>query len=190
MRRYDSRLRDDQVADTKDRILRAFAAELGAGVEEFSIARVAERAGVAVRTVYHHFPTREAQIDALAIWLEARVAGDEPGPRDLADLPAYAERMYRRAIQHEAETRASLAPGVAERVRARRRQRRLAQIDRVIGELGLPPDQARRTAAAVKGIISADFGFGLVDRHGLALDDAPTLGRELVEAVIAHARRR
>lgn len=188
MRRYESRLREGQVAETRDRILRAFVDELGTGAEDFSIARVAERAGVAVRTVYHHFPTREAQVDAVAVWLEARVAGDETGPRDVADLPAYAERMYRRAIAHEAETRASLAPGVAERVRAKRRQRRLARIDRVVAELGLTADQARRVGAALKGIISADFGFGLVDRHGLTRDETPAVARELVAAVIARVR--
>ncbi|HVZ88887.1 MAG TPA: TetR/AcrR family transcriptional regulator [Polyangia bacterium] len=190
MRRYASKLREEQAAATRDRILRAFVAELGSGDADFSIQRVADRAGVGVRTVYHHFPTRDVQIDAVADLIESQLVGGEPGPADLADLPAYGERIYRRALEHEAETRASLAPGVAEQVRTRRRKRRLARVDAVLGELGVPAAETRRLAAVVKGMVSADFGFGLMDRYGLSADEAIAAVREGIAGVVGAARRR
>ena len=44
----------------------AFADQLAdTGLQDFSVAKMAERAGVSVRTVYHHFPDRDALLDAL-----------------------------------------------------------------------------------------------------------------------------
>ncbi len=189
MRRYASKLREEQASETRDRILRAFVAELGTGSADFSIQGIADRAGVGVRTVYHHFPTREVQIDAVATWIESQLVGAEPGPASLADLPAYAERIYRLALAHEAETRASLTPGVAELVRARRRKRRLARIDGVLGELGLPGAEARRIAAVVKALISADFGFALMDRYGLSGEEAVMAVRGAIAAIVEAAKQ-
>ncbi len=71
---YRSELRTEQAERTRERILEALVEQLGEGNEDFSIPRVAERAGVSVRTVYHHFPNRDAQIEAVARWLDGRFA--------------------------------------------------------------------------------------------------------------------
>ena len=55
------------MAETRTAILEAVAAEIAAsGLTGFSIQGVADRAGVTHRTVYNHFPTREALNDARA----------------------------------------------------------------------------------------------------------------------------
>src|SRR5260370_5138546 len=55
-------------------ILAAFAAELARrDWADFSIPDVARAAGVSVRTVYHHFPNRDAQLEAVARWLDDQI---------------------------------------------------------------------------------------------------------------------
>jgi len=130
-RAYDSPLRDEQAAGTRERILAALAAQLGEARDDFSIPNVAARAGVSLRTVYHHFPNRDSQVRAVADWIEQRLgAADEPESPD--QLPEYAARMYERFRGNESLVRAQLAPGIAEHVRARRRSGRIAAIERCV----------------------------------------------------------
>jgi AcrR family transcriptional regulator len=62
-RRYDGARRKAQAAQTRALILDAVIAAL-AKQEELSVPALANAAGVSVPTVYRHFPTREALIDA------------------------------------------------------------------------------------------------------------------------------
>lgn len=65
-RAYRSALREEQAQATRQRIVDALIAQAAeVGRTDFSIAEVATRAGVAERTVYRHFPTREAMLDAI-----------------------------------------------------------------------------------------------------------------------------
>jgi len=64
-RSYDNSRRAARAGDTGHRILDAAIALIGAPEPELSVARIAEHAGVAVPTVYKHFPNREAIFDAL-----------------------------------------------------------------------------------------------------------------------------
>jgi AcrR family transcriptional regulator len=58
--------REEQSARTRERILEALAAEIAArGREPWSVPDVARRAKVAVRTLYRHFPSREALLAGL-----------------------------------------------------------------------------------------------------------------------------
>src|SRR5688572_9549807 len=65
-RPYESPTRREHAELTRQRIIEALMDLL---VEErpstISIPAVAKRAGVSVRTVYHHFPTKEALFDAM-----------------------------------------------------------------------------------------------------------------------------
>ena len=65
-RDYSSPLRADQANRTRVRILEAFAEQLvDVGAKDVSVERVARAADVSMRTVYHHFATREALFDAV-----------------------------------------------------------------------------------------------------------------------------
>ena len=71
--RYVSNLRDRQKAETHDQILRAVATRLeSGGLEELSFAEIAAEAKVGERTVYRHFPTREALMGAFWAWLQTQ----------------------------------------------------------------------------------------------------------------------
>lgn len=68
--RYTSPLREQKKAETREAILRAVGRRLEAGgVEDLSFADVAAEAQVGERTVYRHFPTKEALLGAFWTWL-------------------------------------------------------------------------------------------------------------------------
>lgn len=66
-------LRDQQRQVARTRILDAAAEEvLDRGLPGFGIPGVAERAGVSLRTVYNHFPTKDAVLEGLVAELDRR----------------------------------------------------------------------------------------------------------------------
>ena len=71
--RYVSNLRDRQKAETRDQILAAVGRKLETeSLEDLSFAEIASEAGVGERTVYRHFPTREALMGAFWAWLQTQ----------------------------------------------------------------------------------------------------------------------
>jgi AcrR family transcriptional regulator len=184
-RAYDSPLRQEQAQRTREKILEAFAQEMAAGREDFSIPRVAERAGVSTRTVYHHFPNREAQVEALAQWITRNTrGGDVAMPERLRDLPDYCERRTEMFFENEELMRAQLAAGVAQTVRARRREKRDAAIAAAVGTAGLGREDTKVVAALMKHLISAQFGVPLKDVHGLSREEIIAVMRWLTELVV------
>jgi len=75
-------LRDRQKAETREQILRAVARQLEAGpLEDLSFADIAHEAGLGERTVYRHFPTKEALLGAFWAWLQAQAVAPPPRPQ-------------------------------------------------------------------------------------------------------------
>ena len=97
--------RDRQKAVTRDQILQAVGRRLESSpMDELSFADVAKDAGVGERTVYRHFPTREALLGAFFAWAQAKAtdpglagpAARAPEPPPAAAPPARspAQRMW------------------------------------------------------------------------------------------------
>jgi AcrR family transcriptional regulator len=188
-RAYKSELRKEQQQQTRQRILEALVDELAAGGDDFAIGRVAERAGVSVRTVYHHFPDRESQIEAVAAWLDDLV-GEAQLPKTAAELPAYGRRRYLNFFAHERLMRAQLNSGVASEVRKRRRRRSEAAIDACLQATGAPADDVRMAAAMVKSIIGAKLGVQLTDDYRLDRERALAVGEWTVGLIVAALERK
>ncbi len=165
-RTYNSDLRTKQAASTRDQILAALVEQLGEGVDELSIPRVAKRANVSVRTVYHHFPNRASQLEAVAEYVDRRLGANEPGPVALTDIPAMAARLIQRATQYRTELRAQLSPELAKVARGQRRRGREHAIARAVGK-SCDAATTRLATAALSTVISADTGVALLDRHHL-----------------------
>ena len=73
--RDDSDLRSKQTQLTRDLILGALCEVIGEqGLTDLAVQEVAERAGVSHRTVYRHFETRDAMLEALIPWMQEKVA--------------------------------------------------------------------------------------------------------------------
>src|ERR1700758_3977205 len=76
-----SSARDRQRQETREQILRAVARQLEAGeMEDLSFAEVAKDAGVGERTVYRHFPTKEALLGAFWSWMQTQAQLERPKP--------------------------------------------------------------------------------------------------------------
>jgi AcrR family transcriptional regulator len=185
---YRSLVREEQRELTRERILAAFADELAAGRDDFAIRAVASRAGVSVRTVYQHFPNREAQVEALAAWIEEQLGGDT-FPETADDLPGYERRRAELLWRHEKLVRAQLATGVASEVRKRRRRRRAAALDAAVATTGVKGEQQRMASALVRQLISGHIALQLKDVEGLANDECTRTMEWVVKLVVDALKR-
>jgi AcrR family transcriptional regulator len=188
-RAYDSPLRAEQAERTRDRILEAFAEQLAEARDDFSIPRVAERAGVSTRTVYHHFPNREAQIEALAAWIEKRAGETDPLPARPEELAGYVADRWARFLANQPILRAQLAPGLATHVRARRRKRREMAIDECVAATGVSHEDTRVASALIKHLIGAHAGVQLLDTYGLDGDESLSVVQWAIELMVRALRR-
>jgi AcrR family transcriptional regulator len=149
-------LHDARLAVVRDRVIEGVAAVLAAA-DDLTFARVAAAAEVPERTVYRHFPTRQALLAAVFDWVNERVG---PG-KDRPTTADEAGEMVRRAFTVFDE----VAPVVRELLAAReglparladndRRQR--AALDVVRHHVpNSDPTTARRLAAVVQLLTSA-----------------------------------
>jgi glycosyltransferase involved in cell wall biosynthesis len=93
-------LRDRQREETRDQILKAVGRQLETrSLEDLSFAEIARDAGVGERTVYRHFPTKEALLGAFWAWMQSEAfrqpqAPAAPRPRP----PPRTDRRLREAI--------------------------------------------------------------------------------------------
>jgi len=88
------------------------------GTTDFTMAEVAELAGVSLRTLYRYFPNRQDLIDALAS--VADQVAEVPLPQQLDDLEPWLVQAWRNLLDEEALIRSQhLGPGGAEVRRAR-----------------------------------------------------------------------
>jgi AcrR family transcriptional regulator len=116
-RRYDSTLRRERAAATRERIVQG-GAELLRSMPirdwgALTIRAVAERAGVNERTVYRHFANERALRDAVMHRLEQEAGIDLDNLR-LEDIGEVAARIFRLVSLHPFEPRPPLDPTLSE----------------------------------------------------------------------------
>ena len=153
-RSYDSALRRERAAQTRERIVTA-AVELlrGSSIRDWggvTIRAVAERAGVNERTVYRHFANERALRDTVIHRLEQR-AGINLAEMQLGDVADVTARILRLVSAHPLDPRPPLDPTLAE---ASRRQHD-ALLNAVAGETPHWPSADRTIAAAALDVLWA-----------------------------------
>ncbi len=188
-RSYDNAFRREQAGRTRERILAAMIDQLGQDRKDFSVADVAAAAGVSQRTVYLYFPDREAQINAVIAAFEERLAPNESGPRNLDEIPAFAERLIRQGAEHIRELRAQVKGRLASEVRARRRRARDRAVAAAVAA-ECAPDAARLGAAAINVVTSAEVGLGLIDRFGIEGEDMIRTHAWIIRTLVDAIKRR
>jgi AcrR family transcriptional regulator len=102
-RPYDNSHRAAQAGQTRTAILDALVRVMARGVAELSVPAVAQEAGVSLRTVYRHFPTKRDLLHALEWHLDARMEySAKPYPTDFEGLAGNI-RQYYRALDRQSD---------------------------------------------------------------------------------------
>lgn len=166
-------LRHQQTELTRDLILTALANLVcERGVHEFSVHEVAARAGVSHRTVYRHFPNREALLEGLAEGIDARFRARDrvTDPESVAELRGSLPDAFEEFAADEAFARAYVMLSVGARTRSTRREQRTRRVHEALqreltGELD--PAAAEAVTGVVRVLVSAAAWHQLTDEHGL-----------------------
>ncbi len=171
-RTYKSPLREEQMEQTRERILETLAEILvDESISDVSVAVVAERARVSVRTAYRYFPTKEAMFDALNVWMRKRF-GSPPLPTSVAKLPEDIAHLIRYFSANERLMRASRSLPLRE-LRSRRKLEQARIMTKVTAEHAphLDAETVRRRAAALHIVMGSDIWMTLRDTWGFSEDE-------------------
>lgn len=94
-RPYNSIKRAAQAAESKEKILKALVAQLSEeGLSDFSVPKVARRAGFSLRTIYRHFANRTILLEALNHELKSVKPPPVLFPQSPAQLVELPFRLY------------------------------------------------------------------------------------------------
>src|SRR5438105_8607155 len=155
-RPYESPLRAEQLEQTHAKILDA-AIELVAesGPETLTIPLVAEHAGASVRTVYRHYATKEALLDAISQKMEERFDSNL-FDRTLEELPELATSIFQRFGENEPLVRAALRTRGTGGAFGAARRKRIAWVKRALEPLldGRSSAERNQIVAAVYNLYS------------------------------------
>jgi AcrR family transcriptional regulator len=172
-------LREQQTQLTRDLIMDALTELIvERGVQDISVQQVADQAGVSHRTVYRHYPSRQALLDALAEWLtesfEQHLGRGEETM--YADLVAGARDSFATMDEYGRYVQAYVMLMSGTRSNAAQRSRRTDKMRRRI-EKGqaqhLERAEAKAVSALVRSMLSSQSWFQLTSELGL---DGKTAG--------------
>ncbi len=151
-RSYDSTLRRQRAAETRERIIAAGSELLhGSSVRDWhglTIRAVAERAGVNERTVYRHFTNEQGLHDAVMHQFEDE-AGIELRGMQLEDVADVTARIFAHVSSYPSDARQPLDPTLLD---AKQRQHE-ALLTAVAARAGSWSDADRTVAAAVLDVL-------------------------------------
>ena len=191
-RPYESPLRAEQMEATRRRILQATADALAdEATDEVTVPRVAMRARVSVRTVYRHFPTKEALFDAFGEWAEESLRlVIHSYPETLDGVREMAPALYRMYDEREPLIRALLSRRGQE-IRVRTRRRRLRTFEKAMREVtdDLEPAERRRALAVLYLLVSAPAWQAMKDQWGLEGEEAGQAAAWAVRVLTDELRR-
>jgi AcrR family transcriptional regulator len=164
----------ERAATTEDRVLAALVEViLEGGLPGFSVQEVANRAGVSHRTIYRHFPTREALLDGLeeAVGRFMNERGGISEPDSLEGVSAAVLTNFALFSRDARAVEASIRFGVGAAIDTRDRQRRNELFRDLVarGVPGLSPEDVAVAGTALRVIASSRAWLALREA---GLDDA------------------
>ena len=157
-----------------------------------SIPAVARRANVSVRTVYHHFPTKEALFDALPHASRYRGgAADLPEPTSPKGLAAIVGNAFEYFERNGPLFNAMRVSEAGERVGHELDRRAVARADKSVSSLDAQLDRAEleRLRSLLGTLVSYDTFRSLTRRYGLPVDDAADVVSWAVTVLAERAKR-
>jgi AcrR family transcriptional regulator len=185
-------LRERQKASTAVLILEAVSRCLkDISLDDLSFARVAEEAGIAERTIYRHFPTKDALLDAW--WSRLQVSIRQgPYPETADALIAAGPRVFSEFDKQGEWFRVSLLSPQGRAIAARANDDRVAAFRKAVrdGAGDLPEPEFTRLCAAVQALYSAGTWLTMREVWGLKGKESGRAVAEAIEALFREARRR
>jgi AcrR family transcriptional regulator len=171
--------RPRQALLSRDRIVETAITLIDAdGLGSFSTRRLAAELGVAGPSLYNHFPTKDAILDAVAETITARVDISFFGTLDWREALRRWGLSYRAALADHPHIVPYLAQGPGRRPAA------LAMADAVYGALvaaGWPPARATHIGAAMRYFVAGSalgsFARGFVEDPTLYAEQYPHLAQ-------------
>lgn len=192
-------LRDRHSDETRKVILDAMVEQLvDTGAFEFSMFELARRANVSARTIYRHFPTREALFDALSVRVNEQIGFHEypttlPGAQQLVRELFPSFDRNRQLVLAQMETRKG------REFRSHARQARTAAIAKAVNEMAPHVEEKLRLGcvAAISCLMSSDAWLRLhlnLNMDGQQSGEAiawaiGALGQQLLSAEKAATKR-
>lgn len=185
-RNYHSPLREEQMEQTRERLLETLTEMLADSTEEISVAAVAEKAKVSVRTAYRYFPTKDALLDAFNAYTSNRM-GSPLWSFDVERLPELAASLFRSFAANERLFRAARRTTAGQELRKRRKQDQVREIRRCLREYApkLDDSTARQLGAVIHNTFSSEAWLAMIDNWGLTQDETVEAVTWAAEAVVA-----
>jgi AcrR family transcriptional regulator len=182
---------------TRNAILDALADVIAeAGGLEFSIQQVADRAGVTHRTVYNHFPTREALRDGLAERVEELLGATgrrrpDAGTPSLESLAPMVAESYALFESCAPAVRASVILTLASRGPTQLAKRRTDAFRKIVrqGLSANAPVPADEATAAVRMFLSTIGWHVLTEHLGLSPTKAAATAEWAIRVLLDSAAR-
>ena len=171
---------------TRERLLETLTEMLADSTEEISVAAVAEKAKVSVRTVYRYFPTKEALIDAFNTYTSRRM-GSPLWTFEVEKLPELAANLFRSFADNERLFRASRRTPAGQELRKRRKQDQVREIRACVERYAPNLDERKlqQFGAVIHNTFSSEAWLAMIDNWGLTQDETVEAVRWAAEAVVA-----
>jgi len=158
----------------------------------FSVQAVADRAGVTHRTIYNHFPTRQALCDAFSDYVDEVLLGSRaPEPTwSLRSIPQLVENLYQTLALHDRHARAYVMLMIGNRRPMSAWRRRSLMAEKLIAreqsdQIPLTP---RQVTAVIRMFVSTLGWHLLTEQCGLSTGEAAAASawatRTLLDAAI------
>ena len=183
-------LREENRRRTQERILEAATDLVGQqGDMGFTMPEVAERSGVALRTLYRYFRTKQDLVDALAAVADQVDALPMPDSLDRSGFEAWLAAAWRNLLAVEPFLRAQHRGPEGDAVRRRRTPRHRAMTMTVIAQMRPDLDPADRDDLVDQVLLlgSSTALFELIDVIGVEPERAARLAARAIVSLIEHA---
>ena len=188
-------LRQRQNEMTKELILKALAKViLEKGVHGFSVQTVADAAGVSHRTVYRHYPTREALLEGLAAYLDNLFENRpyNPVPETALEVLEAVTDVFHTFGEVDIYVKALILARLSTGHRGKSTLQRDIAFRKIISDLAPNLDDGERRCAAmvIRHLISSTTWMILTDSLGLTTEEALQGVKWALEVLFDDLRKR
>ncbi len=188
-------LRQKQNELTKGLILKALAKViLEKGVHNFSVQTVADAAGVSHRTVYRHYPTREALLEGLADYLETLLEQQryQSVPENASDVLKAVTEVFHIFEDVDIYVKAMVLARLSTGHRPASTLERDTAFQKIIKDLApkLDDNEIDRAASLIRYLVSSTTWMILTDNMGLSTKEALQGVKWAVEVLFEDLKKR